>query len=351
MKIALMSGAYVNAGDFLIEKRSRELLEANLPDVRVDILKRNVSYDGKLELLNSYDLLVFGGGPGFQPALYPDRMPFVTDMSLLTTPAVILGWGWKGRDTRLKTLYKDYRFTVKMQEFISYIARNDRPLSCRDWYTVQMLRGIGFNSLCMTGCPAWYHPSYIDSLRPKEIPHIRKIYLSDPAYSENLCLMEQLAGWVRSQFPDADIVLLMHRGIHPSYAGETTPKWAKRFRIVCTDISGSADGFRLYDNCDLHIGFRVHAHIYNLSQGNRSILINEDARGYGVNHALGIRNIWLEKAPRFSVRQPTSYLQKQLTDYWAFLVETEFLQYRVSCQQLREYYQVMQQFIKSLGDM
>lgn len=58
MKIALMSGAYVNAGDFLIEKRSRELLEANLPDVRVDILKRNVSYDGKLELLNSYDLLV-----------------------------------------------------------------------------------------------------------------------------------------------------------------------------------------------------------------------------------------------------------------------------------------------------
>lgn len=47
MKIALMSGAYVNAGDFLIEQRSKKLLETNILDAEVDVLKRNVSYDDK----------------------------------------------------------------------------------------------------------------------------------------------------------------------------------------------------------------------------------------------------------------------------------------------------------------
>ena len=41
----------------------------------------------------------------------------------------------------------------------------------------------------------------------------------------------------------------------------------------------------------MHIGFRVHAHIYNLSKRNRTILLEEDGRGAGVNQALGLSNI------------------------------------------------------------
>ena len=40
---------------------------------------------------------------------------------------------------------------------------------------------------------------------------------------------------------------------------------------------------KIYDDCSLHIGFRVHAHIYNISRGNQSILIDEDSRGKGFN--------------------------------------------------------------------
>lgn len=77
MKVALMSGAYINAGDFLIENRSKALIEKFVKNAEVDILKRNIAYDDKMDMLNNYELIVFGGGPGFQRKMYPDAMPFV----------------------------------------------------------------------------------------------------------------------------------------------------------------------------------------------------------------------------------------------------------------------------------
>lgn len=110
-----------------------------------------------------------------------------------------------------------------------------------------------------------------------------------------------------------------------------------RFQYVIEDISGSKEGFKQYDECDLHIGFRVHAHIYNISMGNPSILINEDARGAGVNDALGIRNIDIGK-----------YLKKQLYDYFDFLNDTNMWQYILACENLKFYYAAMKKFINDV---
>lgn len=96
MKIAIMGGAYVNSGDFLIEQRSRELIE-NILDAKVDVLKRNISYDDKLDILNSYDAVVFAGGPIFQRGIYPERIPFVRKLDKISTSVRILGGG--GKDT------------------------------------------------------------------------------------------------------------------------------------------------------------------------------------------------------------------------------------------------------------
>ena len=68
-------------------------------------------------------------------------------------------------------------------------------------------------------------------------------------------------------------------------------KILKQENCECVDIAFSANGMEQYEKCDLHIGFRVHAHICNLSIRNRSILIEEDSRGSGVNEALGLKGI------------------------------------------------------------
>ena len=341
MKIALMSGAFVNAGDFLIEERCKSLLEANLTGVHIDIFKRNISYDNQLDTLNDYDMIVFGGGPGFQKNLYPDKMPFVSNLKKITTPLKIMGWGWKGSSPSNDEVYCHKPFSTAMRHFVHHISQQSAYIGCRDWYTVNLLKEAGITNTMMTGCPAWYRLDLVKDLRLKENNFLSNsepiIMVSDPAFPQNMKYMRVLLKTIHTAYPNAHVKVLLHRGITEHN------KWLvsefKQLRLHCEteDISGSSEGFKQYDSCDLHIGFRVHAHIYNLSMGTPSILINEDARGNGVNDALGIRNISIDK-----------YLDKQLFDYFHFLEATNLQQYARSCDTIRFYYAAMQKYIKEL---
>jgi hypothetical protein len=71
--------------------------------------------------------------------------------------------------------------------------------------------------------------------------------------------------------------------------------------------------------------------------GNASILINEDARGTGVNDALGIRNLY-----------PGKYLKLQLRDYFDFINATDMRQYIQSCENIKFYYTVMKKYINDI---
>jgi hypothetical protein len=342
MKIALMSGAYVNAGDFLIENRCRDLLKTNIPGAQVDVLKRNIAYDNQVEMLNSYDLIVFGGGPGFQKKIYPDKMPFVSDLKSIQTPIAILGWGWKGRNCVETSVYRKRQFTPRMLDFITQISENSKNfISCRDWYTVQMLKGQGFHHTVMTGCPAWYDMKRISTLSFQDKGLFSKpspnIMISDAAFPNHVKYMRELLEVIRDVFPSANIKILLHRGITKYNEWLELEPERMKFQYEVEDISGSQEGFQKYDECDLHIGFRVHAHIYNLSMGNASILINEDARGTGVNDALGIRNLY-----------PGKYLKLQLRDYFDFINATDMRQYIQSCENIKFYYTVMKKYINDI---
>ena len=68
VKIALMSGAYKNFGDFLIVQRCRELLSAALPGCEITEYKRNVPVDSCLDEINAADAIVLAGGPAHTEA-------------------------------------------------------------------------------------------------------------------------------------------------------------------------------------------------------------------------------------------------------------------------------------------
>ncbi len=53
------------------------------------------------------------------------------------------------------------------------------------------------------------------------------------------------------------------------------------------EISGGAEGFEHFDRVGLHVGYRVHAHLYCLSHETPSYLIAEDSRGLGMLETLG----------------------------------------------------------------
>lgn len=68
MNAALMSGAYVNAGDFLIERRAIALIKNIFPTIQFNIFKRNEFGNRNKELRQS-DVIIFGGGPIFMNKL------------------------------------------------------------------------------------------------------------------------------------------------------------------------------------------------------------------------------------------------------------------------------------------
>lgn len=292
-KICLMSGAVVNAGDFLIEKRTKELINHFLPDSEVTVLKRvGVDYSDRIEELNSFDAILFSGGPLYQPNLYLRQLPFVKSDILkkkeIKTPVFFLGGGLHNNYYRCKYSETDRLFFDYSQKGI--------PLGCRDVFTLKFLEHEGYNAL-LTGCPAWYNLPFVDKTDIKKPSSFSKILVSDPADALNIPLYFDLLKHLRQRYPEAEISIVNHRELKTDLAREIDA-FRDKYGIGFYDIAGSADGFSVYDDCDMHVGFRVHAHIYNLSRRNLSVLFNEDIRGIGVNNTVGLDNITVE-APTY----------------------------------------------------
>ncbi len=68
------------------------------------------------------------------------------------------------------------------------------------------------------------------------------------------------------------------------------------------DLSKNLNNLKVYDNSDLHLGYRVHGHLYVLSHRKPSFLIAEDSRGTGALMTLGGLGIpiWSRYADKLS---------------------------------------------------
>ena len=292
MTISFLSGAYKNAGDFLIEKRAIAILNYVHKDI---IVKRYLRSDliSKYDEINRTDAIVIGGGPLYAHNI-GSAIPLEICLKKITKPIMIFGCGWYGTYGS-HSLAANYKFTQKSFEFLKKVDTDGFGLGCRDIHTVNALKSNGFENVVMTGCPAWYNLAYIDETKFRQGLSLtpNSIIISDPALPQNYDKAVELTEYIRERYPQASIKYALHRGMNLN--DSSFQRYYKSITNIAgveiCDISDSADGFHLYDNCDLHIGFRVHAHIYNLSIRNKTILIEEDGRGAGVNETLGLLQI------------------------------------------------------------
>ena len=138
MNIAVLSGAYGNAGDSLIEFRCKRLLENTYGDNSIKLFLRK-DIGENLERINECDLVVFSGGPIYQKDI--SRNFNIEDALKIKKPLAVIGGGWRGAGRCLIGPYK-YRFTLDTKALFNKINGNN-GLSCRDLYTVKALKGGG----------------------------------------------------------------------------------------------------------------------------------------------------------------------------------------------------------------
>ena len=332
--IVTITGAYKNAGDHLIGLRAKKLLETFVDEEVINLdRKQPIDY----EVLNSARMVLLTGGPALQPAVFPDV--YDLDLSKINVPVTMFGLGWKAS---LGKKVDEFSFKPDAEKFLKTLSKNSLPVSARDLQSAELLRNLGFTEVLMTGCPAWYDIEKIDDdyVLPSEVD---SVVLTTPAVPNKQ--MMKLAKLIKKQFPKAKKTILFQAGFsstHSKHSAEYTKKFtsfrSKLARLGWQAVSSESDANTMMNvlaGADLHIGYRVHSHLFMLSQRKASVLIAEDARGESQNKTLGLTDL--------NTSSSVEEIKRQM-----MTVITDEASTNKAVAQMRESYKQMQDYLKKL---
>ncbi|WP_203256650.1 polysaccharide pyruvyl transferase family protein [Hyunsoonleella ulvae] len=291
--IVLLSGQIKNIGDFLITDRAKKLFEYFV-DSDIVILDRTKKLNNQLDIINKSRFVVLCGGPAYASNIYKGIYPLVDDLSLIKVPIIPFGLGWSGFPIGKPM---DFKFNKESLDFLNSVHSSIDYSSCRDEITESVVKNNGFNNVKMTGCPVWYDLRYIDDSFTDFTA--KNIVITTPAAPRLFWQTIKLVALMKKEFPSAEnFYMTFHRGIMPDkYTKFVT---SIGYILMCIgskvlipkmkirDVSYKMEKIDFYQEMDFHIGYRVHAHLYFLSQRKPSVLINEDGRGVGMVKTLGL---------------------------------------------------------------
>ena len=307
--IVTLTGAFKNAGDYLIGYRARALLRNHVDADVVDINRKQLD-DAAYQTMNQARAVLLTGGPAYQASIFPGV--YNLDLDRIKVPVLAYGLGWKGK---LGQTPDEFEFEPAAADFVRRIHSDPtRFSSARDHLTLQVLANHGVQNVAMTGCPAWYDESKLasDYRYPEDV---KRVVFSMPAVAQSSvpALLRKLA----RSFPKADKVLAFNAGYKSTRSKNASAitRWNYRMMGVgllngFKPISIESDfvGFeKLMTGADFHMGFRVHSHIFALSQRVGSLLIAEDSRGVGQLQAMG--------SPVLSATQPVAELVAAVDEF------------------------------------
>jgi hypothetical protein len=356
----VLSGAKINMGDFLITQRARDLLTHLRPEHALFQLPSWEPLDAHLEQVNQSAAVIILGGPGYQPRFYPGVYRLTGDLSRITVPIIPLGLGWKGYPGDWETVRR-YRFTGESLQLLRRIGAETPYLGCRDHLSREVLRRNGIPNGLVTGCPTWYHlPSLGQPLRTARkvsalvvTPAQRAIY-----QHQSIALLAALA----KRFPEARRYCSFNRGIDRDDAftpsgdrrnNRTLKAAALREGYEVVDTSYGLERIGFYDECDLHVGYRVHSHLHFLSRRRPSFLLHEDGRGRGMSSALNVVGVdAFERTGPFWRRGigPGRYALEMLASYLDEELENNFARFAGVPAVLDTHYEIMKRFVAGLPD-
>ena len=253
-------------------------------------LNRKAITDDHYALFNSARAVLLTGGPAYQEKIYPNV--YDLDLNRIDVPVLAYGLGWKGK---LNETPQSFKFTPEAFDFVQRIhADGSRFSSARCHLTSQMLNANDVHNVRMTGCPAWYDETKLaqDYAFPGKFD---RVVFSMPAVPQKQ--VPALLLKLSRQFRGSQKYLSFQAGFdsgHWKNSAEYT-RWNRRManlgRVLgFTPISFESDypKFESFmEQIDFHVGYRVHSHIFSVSQRKTSLLIAEDSRGIGQVEAMG----------------------------------------------------------------
>ena len=356
LKVLVIARPIDNAGDWLITDRLVALIAKVAKEISpvsqvefINALSVNDAY-----YYNSFDSIIIGGGPIADNSLLgSDSFDVMKKLNQITTPISLIGVGWYGTTTSSIDIYS-YAVTPDLKEKLNMITRAGGIIGVRDVITQYVLANNGVDSI-VTGCPVWYpedsssfHLLEDVDLNPKKIVISNAGITKDPSLHEAVAHQTQsLVNSLQMLFPQAELLFTFNGGIDTKYSApcnRAIANFLKEKNVAYYDISGSAEGFGLYDDADLHVGYRLHSHLYCLSKGIPSLLIEEDARGGGANITLGTPRVTAYDSLEHAQRNP--YFEKELEAVLREYQSSGYLAFINALERVNLYLPIMENAIK-----
>jgi hypothetical protein len=311
---ALMTRAIRNVGDDLIHARARKLIEhvADTPPLVVAKAWQPLGASLTAAQIAELRAIIVPGGPGARRGI--DKVyPFFEEAAARGIPVHFIGVGSRffPGTSAAGARAMDDASAQRLRGFATSV-----PIGVRDYVTLDLLRARGVPAQ-LNGCPAWYSLEHLGR-RPTPPTSIASVAFTTPGdlrfVPQALAMMRR----TRELLPLARVLVGFHHGIAVPEAtmAEANVRFVEQARALgfeCVDLSEHHEKLTIYAGCDVHLGYRVHAHIYFLSLRKPSFLFAEDSRGTGVLHALGGvgRPAWSALAEaRLPVRRLSKWLRK-----------------------------------------
>tara|TARA_Y100000589_G_scaffold81031_1_gene74935 strand:+ start:2315 stop:3340 length:1026 start_codon:yes stop_codon:yes gene_type:complete len=294
MKYLVLTGEKNNFGDFLIAQGVKKIFQNFIEkDIKVFFQNRHSPLN-ETQILE-FDKIILAGGPFFKKQLLINNLS-LRKAELFLEKIILFGGGWKpiiGDETdRLNYLY-DKR-SIKILDSIS------TPIGTRDFDTLFNLSKNGIQNVSYSGCPAWFAKnSFQDKIIFDEIPNNPVCLCTAPQtdhlqlqFRKLLCSLTKQGYRIKAAF---------NKGFETSEQKYTKEWILENLNIYSYDTSGPSTFPEIMNSCDLHIGFRVHSHIYSLISFIPSLLIPEDGRGLSINRLFGFSRLHAFKRSNNSI--------------------------------------------------
>jgi len=374
----ILTGSKNNAGDYLIKFRAKQLFAKLRPDRSIiDMNGWETMSQTNLDIVNDSKALILMGGPALVEDMVPRVYGLAEVLDKIKVPIIMMGIGWKSQKGNWENTY-NYKLNPKSYELVKKVNDSGYLSSVRDYHTLNALRFNGFDNILMTGCPAYYDQNHINTeFTPNEIKKVAfslgVSFIESPSMFK---LMKENILACKKMFFDKEFEVVFHHSLnrekfssayksasHHVKAHNKFADWLEENNIKYSDISGSAENLmNYYSNVDLHIGYRVHAHIFMNSIARKSILISEDGRAKGVKGAIGgvvldgyfnfkdgfvskVFNRLLSSYDRF---ESNPYLTKELLKEIKYEESIDFARFKNSRSRIDGNYKIMSQFLKQL---
>jgi hypothetical protein len=265
-----------NIGDRLItDATQKAILTAKSGEATCDVVFRAEDYETCRKKLESADAIIFAC-LAIRPRMHHKQYPWIDKILDGKKPYAVVAAGTDlpVNNDRIESLYKGFS-----SETLNILRKiNDGALfaTSRGSLTQSFLEHHGCREFQFVGDIAFYDPRYSTLAFKRASPReIARIAISDPHHFRIYDrVLEKLIDEIQALFPKAQICLMQH-GVGSS----SLLSLVNRKRIELRQLYKEQNGLDEYENIDLHVGFRVHAHVSALKRRKYSYLLEQDGRG------------------------------------------------------------------------